>query len=330
MKTIHVFCSFPGDATPSSRFPLPPRQERRGSSLRSVCGILVALITFSLTSFLPAAVPPPMLGTPVLVTENNYQWLEGARWDSARDRLLFSDPHGDTLYELKRDGAVAVIRTPTRKANNLEFDPQGRLVACEITGRVSRFSLTDGSVVDAVSDYAGQTLKFPNDLAICADGTIYFSDSKVPRIFRIDPAGRLHGAVPEGSGDAGANGLALSPNQSILYVAFTSEGLLRAYDVEPSGGLAGRRVVAKTEKSPDGLCVDREGNIYVGTVAGVQVFSPTGKELGVLALPNLSPKDRVTKAVFGGADGRTLFVLVPSKLFRVPATIAGWPSQPAP
>lgn len=276
------------------------------------------------TAAMAAAARPPMLGEPVLVSQQNYQWLEGARWDAAGRRLLFSDPHGDTLYELTAAGAVAVLRTPTRKTNNLELDPQGRLVGCEITGRVARMSLADGSVVDAVSDYAGQTLQFPNDLAILPDGTVFFSDSKVPRIFRIDPQGRLHGAVPEGSGDAGANGLALSPDRKVLYATFSRDNAVRAFDIVAPDQLRGPRAVATTEKTPDGLCVDREGNLYVGTTAGVQVFSSTGEPRGVLSLPGLGGKDRVTKCVFGGDDARTLFVLVPSRLFRVPARIPGW------
>ncbi len=292
-------------------------------------GVFVSLLHAGEPPTGPTHSPPPMLGTPVLVSENNYKWLEGARWDAGRRRLLFTDVFGETLNELTAQGEVRVVRTPTRQSNNLEFDPQGRLVACEIIGRVARFSLVDGSVVDAVTDYAGHTLKFPNDLAIRADGTVFFSDSKVPRIFRIDPAGRLEPALVDGTGDAGANGLALSPDQTILYAAFTQANALRAFTVSPSGRLTGPRTVAPTAKTPDGLCVDHLGNIYVGTTAGVQVFQPDGRMLGVLALPGLGPKDRVTKCVFGGDDGRTLFVLVPTKLFRVPAQIAGWPAPPA-
>ena len=288
-----------------------------------------AVLALACAQFLWAGEPPQspaMLGAPVLVSESSYRWLEGARWDVAHERLLFTDVYGDTLYELTRDGAVAVVRTPTRQANNLGFDPQGRLVACEITGRVSRTTLADGAVTDAVSDYAGHSVKFPNDLAILADGTVFFTDSKVARIFRIAPDGRLQGAVPEGTGDAGANGLAVSPDQKVLYASYSEEGLLRAFDIAASDRLTGPRIVAQTGKLPDGLCVDQKGNIYVGTAAGVEVYTPKGQLLGVLAFPGVSLKDRVTKCVFGGADGRTLFVLLPSKLFRVPAQIAGWHS----
>lgn len=271
-----------------------------------------------------APASPASLSAPELISEIRYNWLEGARWDAPRHRLLFTDVHGDQLLELRADGSIHLLRTPTRKSNNLEFDPQGRLVACEITGRVSRFSLVDSTVIDAVSDYAGHELKFPNDLAILRDGTIFFSDSKVPRIFRIDPAGVLTPAVPPGAGDAGANGLALSPDQKILYAAFTQDQALRAFDINNRGQLGPVRLVAATEKTPDGLCVDADGNIYVGTVAGVQMFAPDGRALGVLALPGLAARDRVTKCVFGGDDARTLFVLVPSRLFRVRSTIPGW------
>lgn len=280
------------------------------SCLRSNCARSLVTALLALSHAVAAAegpARPPMLGPPVLVSENNYTWLEGARWHRETGRLLFSDPHGDTLYELRSDGAVAVVLTPTRKANNLDLDLQGRLVACEITGRVSRYSLVDGSVVDAVSDYGGHTLQFPNGLAILADGTIFFTDSKLRRIFRIDPAGRLHGALPEGSGDAGMNGLALSPDQTILYATHTQAAELRAFAVIDSKRLEVPRLLAKTGKAPDGLCVDREGNIYVGTAEGVQVFSSSGKARGVLMLPGLGAKDRVTKCVFGGTDGRRGF-----------------------
>ncbi len=267
---------------------------------------------------------PSMLGTPTLVSERGYKWLEGARWDAGYDRLLFTDVYGDTLYELTQDGKVVTVLTPTRQANNIEFDPQGRLVMCEVTGRVSRLTLADGIVTDAVSDYAGQSVKFPNDLAILTDGTVFFSDSKVLRIYRISPDGRLQGAVPEGTGDAWANGLAISPDQKVLYATYSEEDILRAFDIVAPNHLIGPRIIAHTGRLPDGLCVDHKGNIYVGTAAGVEVYTPKGKPLGVLPLPGVSVKDRVTKCVFGGTDGRTLYVLFPNKLFRVPAKISGW------
>ena len=285
------------------------------------------LWVLSTVAHLRAAEPslaPPMLATPELVSEMNCQWLEGARWDAARARLLFTDVYGETLYALTTNNGVSVVRTPTGKANHLEFDPQGRLVSCEITGRVSRLTLTNGAITDAVTDYAGHMLAFPNDLVILANGTIYFSDTKAAKIFRIDPAGKLHAALPKDSAYAGANGLALSPDQKTLYATYTHAGLIRAFDITVTDHVTGPHVVAQTEKLPDGLCVDSSGNLYVGTATGVQVFSKAGQGLGVLTLPGLRPKDRVTKCVFGGTDGRTLFVLVPGKLFRVPAKIAGW------
>jgi sugar lactone lactonase YvrE len=258
----------------------------------------------------------------VELVKSDFVFVEGLRWVPALGALLVSDPYGETIYKLTTPpDRFDPFRPHSNGANGLDVDARGHLVAAEVganreksPGAVSR-QRDDGTWADAIRDYRGLTLGHPNDLVALPDGTIFFSDLALAphRLLRIDPAGVL--SHPLDTGDARMNGLALSPDRKTFYAG--GGGMVQVYDV--AGGKLGQlRATYTTEPTPDGLCVDRAGNLFVGTQRGVQVWNTkTGTPWGLIALPGLTGKDRATECAFADRDARTLYMAAVSKLFRV-------------
>ena len=263
------------------------------------------------------ASPLDDMGTIELV-HDGFQFVEGARWVPALSALLVSDPFASTIYQLIAPNELDVYRSMSNGANALDVAPDGHLVTAEIKGAVTR-QAASGSWADAIESYAGLELSSPNDLAAVPDGSIFFSDLGAPRaLFRIDPAGTLSYAVPAGDTATGINGITLSPRKDVLYVGYMAARLVRAFEVGPDGLTGARTVVPLTDPNPDGMCVDVDGNLYVGTQRGVQVFDPrSGRYWGLIALPGLGAGDRASECAFADADARTLHISAVTKLFRV-------------
>ena len=108
------------------------------------------------------------------------------------------------------------------------------------------------------------------------------------------------------------NGLALSPDESLLYVANYAADLVWVMDVAADGTLSEARTFVTTGVGPDGMAVDDAGNLFVATGNGIEVFAPDGTRWGVIPVPRTP-----ANCAFGGADGRTLFITAEEGLYRV-------------
>jgi gluconolactonase len=258
----------------------------------------------------------------VELVKTGFVFVEGLRWAPAVGALLVSDAYGEIIYKLTPPNRLDPFRPRSNGANGLDVDARGHLVAAEVganreksKGAVSR-QRDDGTWADAIGDYRGLSLAHPNDIVALPGGTIFFSDLGLAhRLLRIDPNGVL--SHPLDVGDARMNGLALSPDKKIFYAS--GGGFVQAFDVDVgSGQLTRLRATYTTEPTPDGMCVDAAGNLFVGTQKGVQVWNTTtGKPWGLIALPGLTGNDRATECAFADADARTLYVSALSKLYRV-------------
>ena len=180
----------------------------------------------------------------------NFQFLEGPVWVSARNELLFSDIPASTIYRwIPSTTRYHVFRQPSQQANGNTVDPQGRLVSCEhATRRVTRTE-HDGTVVPIATHFEGKRLNSPNDVVCARDGSIYFSDPPYavkPEERELDFQGvfRLQGdkLTCVARDFIKPNGLCFSPDESILYIADTEAGHIRVGD----------RVFCKVER-PDGI-----------------------------------------------------------------------------
>jgi gluconolactonase len=279
----------------------------------------------------PGDEPRNPLAEPFEVTRvaTDFRFTEGPVWIADEGVLLFSDIPADTIHRLDASGTVTVFRGPTdppTNANGLALDPSGRLLACEhSTARITR--LVEGSTPEVVVDgFESKTFNSPNDLVVRSDGTIYFTDPTFGGkgsvgfrgVYRVDPAGELH--VIARHADTQPNGVALSPDETTLYVVDTTASLVRAFAVAPDGSTGEGAFLTKTGGGGDGLAVDVDGNLYVADQTGVLVLHPDGSRWGIIEIP-----EQPTNCTFGGADRRTLYVTARTSLYRVDLPIPGHP-----
>jgi gluconolactonase len=250
--------------------------------------------------------------------------------------VIWSDVPGDCMWRWdEQTGAVGVWREPSGFANGNTRDRRGRLVTCEHGGRrVSRVE-PDGTIATLADSFEGKRFNSPNDVVCKSDGSIWFTDpsfgilgwyegNKAPaelptNVYRIDPTGVLS-IVAEGINQP--NGLAFSPDESILYVV-ESRSVPRkilAYDVAGGKTLSKRRVLidAGPKGTPDGFRVDVDGNLWCGWgmgeagLDGVHIFNPEGRLIGRIELP-----ERCANVCFGGLHRNRLFMAATTSLYSL-------------
>jgi sugar lactone lactonase YvrE len=264
----------------------------------------------------------------VELVADGFQFTEGPQWMENDGVLLFTDFAG-AIFQVAVDDEISVFRRPSDGANGLAVDTEGRLLAAERdTRRVTRTE-SDGTVTPIAERFEGVPLNQPNDIAVRSDGTIYFTDPYYDGdgttdldfhgVFRIAADGSLtaerRGAIAEQP-----NGIALSPDESRLYVSNQAANLVWVFDVADDGSLSeARTFVAKGDGpdgmagyGPDGMAVDAAGNLFVTTGRGIEVFAPDGTPWGVILVPRTP-----ANCAFGGADGRTLYITAGDGLYRV-------------
>jgi len=217
---------------------------------------------------------------------------EGPLWWKEGGYLLYSDIHNNRRMKYVPGQGASVAQEQVNRSNGLTRDLQGRLVACErVTRRVVRFE-TDGSTTVIAGSFQGKQLNIPNDVIVKSDGAIYFSD---PLGIVIEQWDLGFPGVYRVSADLGTmtllandfvfpNGLAFSPDESVIYITDFRRGLIRAFDLLPNGTLAKHtdRIFADLRGpepgGPDGIKVDVAGNVYCGGSGGIYVLDPERQE----------------------------------------------------
>ncbi len=257
-----------------------------------------------------------------------HQFTEGPAWHPD-GYLLYSDIPASRICFWTGEG-VKTYRQPSGNANGLVFDRQWRLVACEHGGRRVSRTEADWAVVALAERYQGKRLNSPNDVVVRSDGTIYFTDPPYgveakdreldfQGVYRIAADGEL--AVTARDFDK-PNGLAFSPDESLLYIDDSSRRHIRVFQVRRDGSVADGRVFAEMPSpapgSPDGMKVDVDGRLYVTGPEGLWVFDPNGARLGILDVP-----EKPSNCCWGDADRRTLFITARSSVYRVRMKVPG-------
>ena len=261
---------------------------------------------------------------------------EGPVWIKEGGYLLFSDINASKRMKYTPGQGVTVFQENTNHANGLTRDQQGRIVACEHeTRRVTRREL-DGSLTVIANSFQGKRLNRPNDVVVKSDGSIYFTDPNgafVPEQWDLSFAG-----VFRVSADLGTitvlvddfltpNGLAFSPDESILYINDTRRGHIRAFAVAPNGTLARQTdhvfadLTGPEPGVPDGMKVDVAGNVYCGGAGGIYVMDSKGKKLGRI----VHGQPATTNMAFGGDDWTTLFFTSRTMIGSFNVKIPGMP-----
>jgi len=288
-------------------------------------------------------------GTKIEKVHGGFGFTEGPIWVRSGSYLLFSDLPNNAIMKWTPDGNVSVFRKGIFPgnypegvqigSNGLTLDKQGRVVAAEHGNRrVSRME-KDGTVTVLAERYEGKRLNSPNDLVCKSNGDVYFTDPpglyrtypQVPDapkreldfagVFRVTTPGKVELALKD---VPYPNGLAFSPDEKKFYVASSRpEKFWMVYDVEVNGSLThGRKFFDATnipgEGVPDGMKVDRAGNIYATGPAGIMIFTPDAKVLGTIQLPEIP-----ANLNWGDADGKMLYITARTSLYRLRTNVAG-------
>lgn len=270
-------------------------------------------------------------------------WIEGPVWDRANKRLLFTDIPENAVYQWREGNGLGLYLKPSGYtgaapfagrepgANGLTFDPDGRLVLAEHGDRrVARLE-ADGRKTTLAAHYRGRRLNSPNDLVFKSNGDLYFTDPPFGLPGTFDDPGKdlpfqgVYRLAPDGeltllTGEIRApNGIAFSPDEKTLYLTDVDprRSAWLAYDVQPDGGIASGRVLFdatavshRGSGAPDGIKVDREGNLFGAGPGGVYVLAPDGTHLGTIVT------GVATGNLAWGDDGDTLYITAGRTLYR--------------
>lgn len=264
-----------------------------------------------------------------------FQFTEGPVW--CGDYLLFSDIPSNRIICFRKfsDGPeITTYRRPSGNSNGLTLDRSGRLVACESsTRRITRTEI-DGTISVLAERYKGKKLNSPNDVIVRSDGTVYFTD---PFYTTMNPSPPeelgykgVYKIVPDGQLTLLAddytfpNGLAFSPDESVLYINDTIKRHIRAYDVNSEGTISTGRVLIEMEGdgfgAPDGMKVDTKGNVYCTGPGGIWIINPKGKHLATIHLP-----ETPANLGWGDSDYKTLYITARTSIYRIRISAAGIP-----
>ena len=258
-----------------------------------------------------------------------FQFTEGPIW-LPEGALLFSDIPANRIYRWTPESGAQVWREPTGNANGNTLDEQGRLLSCEHSGRRVARTAADGTVSTLVDRYQDKRLNSPNDVVVKSDGVVYFTDPPygIKPEEREQPHNGVYRVLTDGTIELVAadferpNGLAFSPDESILYIDDSAHRHVRAFDVQSDGTLTNSRIIADMDHpqpgSPDGMKIDEAGHLYVTGATGVWIFEPDGTLLGVIVTP-----ERPANCAWGDADRKSLYITAQTSLYRIRTKIAG-------
>jgi gluconolactonase len=265
-----------------------------------------------------------------------FRWAEGPVWMGDSRSLIWSDVPGDCMHRWdESSGLTSVFRGPSGNANGNTRDREGRLLTCEHGNRRVSRTEYDGRVTTLADRFEGKRLNSPNDIVCKSDGSIWFTDPsfgilsyyegekaepELPtHVYRLDTSGQLS-VVLEGINMP--NGLAFSPDESILYIVESRSvpRAILAYDVAANGQLSNRRTVidAGPKGTPDGFRLDVDGNLWCGWgmgeagLDGVHIFNPSGKLIGRIDLP-----ERCANLCFGGVHRNRLFMAASTSVYSL-------------
>ncbi len=303
-----------------------------GKARAAIAGLATAWMASGALAEVPEADGNIVIHESLELAATGYTFTEGPAWDGAR--LIFSDIPGDTVYAfIPGEGPPTVLYTPSANANGHTFDREGRLLNAEHgSGEITRWTQQDGRKT-IVAAYQGKHLNSPNDVVVRSDGLILFTDPPYGLGQRQSEVG-FSGvfALDEASGRmvliddvlSRPNGLALSPDEKVLYVGDTATQTLWAYDLAADGTASGKRLVVDVtdESRPgrvDGVRVDSAGRVYVTCPGGICVVDPAREEV----IERLATPKRATNLAWGGPDLSELYITALTDVYRVKTRAKG-------
>lgn len=261
----------------------------------------------------------PNVAVETVVKDAHY--AEGPVW-SLEGFLLFSDTPRDQIRKWVPGKGESDYGRRAGGASGNAYDEDGRLYTCEFRERRVTRTAKNGKTDVIAARFEGKRLNAPSDIVVRRDGNVYFTDPAFGDqqdsreldfygVYRIKPGGELEAVA---RWKTRPNGITVSPNGRLLYVADSDARLIRVYDLAGNGAASNERVfVDKIAGVPGGLRTDEKGNVFVAAKY-VFVYSPKGEMLREIQLPQTP-----SNLTFGDRDFSSLYVTARTAVYRVRA-----------
>jgi gluconolactonase len=265
------------------------------------------------------------------VVAKGFGFTEGPVWDPA-GFLYVSDEEQNKIYKVSLDGTKSEL-IPLGDPDGNTYDAQHRLIDCASVLRAIIQISAHGKYTVLADRFEGKKFNSPNDVVLGPDGALYFTDPTLDLVagekrelefqgvFRLNASGKVTLLTKELSQP---NGLAFSLDGKKFYVDDSKQRNIRVYDFQPDGTLANGRIFGeepggKGQGVPDGIRVDREGNLYVTGPGGIWVWNAQGQHLGTILLP-----EQPANLAWGDADLRTLYITATTSVYKLKINAKGF------
>lgn len=258
---------------------------------------------------------------------DGFLFTEGPTSDTDGN-VFFTDQPNNRILRWTTDGRLETFLQPAGRANGMYFDARGHLLACA-DEKMELWSIApDGTHVVLAREFEGRPLNGPNDVWARPDGGIYFTDPFYKRdwwthdarpqdseqVYYLPPDRRALKRVTTDL--VKPNGIIGTPDGHTLFVADIRGNKTYAFDIQPDGSLASRRL--HCELGSDGMTLDTEGRLYL-TGKGVSVFDASGKKVEQIDVP----EPWTANVSFGGRDHQTLFITASKGLYAIKLRVKG-------
>ena len=261
----------------------------------------------------------------------NFGFTEGPVWDES-GFLYVSDEEQNKIYRVFLDGRKEEVISLGDPDGNT-YDRQHRLIDCVSVLRAIIAVTPEGKYTVLADRYEGKKLNSPNDVVIGPDGAIYFTDptldlvkgerQEIPfqGVYRLDDNGSVRLLTKDLTQP---NGLAFSPDGKHFYVDDSEQRNIRVYDVSPDGSVSNGRIFGEEpggphQGVPDGIKVDRAGNLFVTGPRGIWVWDAQGHHLGTIEMP-----EQPANLAWGDKDYRTLYITATTSVYRIRTEARGF------
>jgi gluconolactonase len=292
---------------------------------------------------------------PGLIFSEGPKWMNGKIYMSSMffDKDFNASPAKSSTVEIDPSGSYKAISAGKMQTNGLYPYKNGNLIVCDMMGHRVVEMTTKGEVVKVIADkYDGKQIDGPNDVITDAKGGVYFTDPQFTMeptkfqpgraVYYVSPTDGKVTRLTKPNEFAMPNGIVLSPDGKTLYinncyddeswypVKSEKDNYIWAYDVNPDGTISNGRQFAKLflvdlvldrkgrSSSADGMAIDKNGNLYVATYYGVQIFNNKGAFVGMINLPQFP-----VSLCFGDKDMKTLYIVSYKNVYKIRTNATG-------